>query len=56
MAEEHTVCKSVFKNGDKPSAERLAQKWAELINSREGEVRPAHVRMMGTGPRGEAKP
>ena len=36
MAEEHTVCESVFKNGDKPSAERLAQKWAELINSREG--------------------
>ena len=36
MAEEHTVCKSVFKNGDKPSAERLAQKLAELINSREG--------------------
>ena len=53
MAEEHTVCKSVFKNGDKPSAERLAQKWAELINSREG---PRTSRMMGTGPRGEAKP
>ena len=53
MAEEHTVCKSVFKNGDKPSAERLAQKWAELINSREG---GGASRMMGTGPRGEAKP
>ena len=36
QAEEHTVCKNVFKNGDKPSAERLAKKWAELINSREG--------------------
>jgi len=28
MAEEHTVCKNVFKNGDKPSAERLAVKAA----------------------------
>lgn len=27
----------------KPSAERLAQKWAELINAGKGEVRPAHV-------------
>ena len=36
MAEEHTVCKSVFKMETNLSAERLAQKWAELINSREG--------------------
>ena len=54
MAEEHTVCKSVFKNGDKPSAERLAQKWGELINR--GRCSPRTSRMMGTGPRGEAKP